>query len=120
MFFFVSFLSFFLSLFFLVLSLVPLYLSCIVFSFSLSCLNFFYFYLFSVALSISGEGCGRSQFIPSLFSGFRLLTLAEGKKSLLKKGDAGLLLLISPCQEVQYNEGKRLGELLQVHVIFLF
>lgn len=71
----------------------------------------------AVALSISGEGT-RGQFRPVLPKGTTLLTLSDAKRS-LTAGDASLLILLSPCQESHYADGRALSAKLGVPVIAL-
>lgn len=72
----------------------------------------------AVAISLSGEGCG-GQFVPQLTNGMRIMTATEAKKTLIKPGDANLLVILSPCTEMHYKEGERLGKLLGAPVIAL-
>ena len=71
----------------------------------------------AVALSLSGEGCSGSQFVPTLSNGLRLITASEAKRTLTKPGDAGLLVIISPCQEIHYKEAERLSKLLNIPAV---
>eukprot|EP01041_Mallomonas_annulata_P006366 gene6366-12869_t len=71
----------------------------------------------AVAVSISGEGT-RGQFLPTLPKGMVLMTLTEAKKT-LSSGDASLIILLSPCQESHYIDGKALSVKIGVPVIAL-
>ena len=72
----------------------------------------------AVALSLTGEGC-KGSFLPTLANEMKLVTLAEGKKTLTKPGDASLIIMLSPCQESHYKDAVKLADLLQVPVIGL-
>ena len=68
------------------------------------------------ALSISGEGV-RGQFKPSLEKNLNLVNLADAKRAQLT--DVGALILLSPCSESHYRDGKALSEKYNVPIIAL-
>jgi hypothetical protein len=70
-----------------------------------------------VALSISGEGI-RGQFQPNLEKNINLIALSDAKRGTLQ-GDIGLIILLSPCQENHYSDGKALADKYNVPIIAL-
>jgi hypothetical protein len=64
-----------------------------------------------VALSLSGEGC-KGPFLPALTAGMRLMSIQDARKTLVKPGDAALLILLSPCQDSHYAEARKIAQIL--------
>ena len=68
------------------------------------------------ALSISGEGT-RGQFKPTLEKNLNLVNLADAKRTAID--EVGGFILLSPCSESHYNDGKLLADKYNVPVIAL-
>lgn len=70
-----------------------------------------------VALSISGEGL-RGQFKPVLDKSLTLINLSDAKRGLIT-GEVNALILLSPCQQSHYADGKALADKYNVPIIAL-
>lgn len=69
-----------------------------------------------VGLSISGEGI-RGQFKPMLDKSITLMNLADAKRGIT--GEIGMFVLLSPCSEAHYSDGKALADKYNVPIIAL-
>lgn len=71
-------------------------------------------------ISISGEGT-KGNNLPTLGKGVKLVTLSESKKDIIfNSGDVyDAIILLSPCQESHYIDGKKLADKYNIPLIAL-